>query len=175
MQRAKTAFTTCTNATVGLTSQSVTGTYLDPTGLYNMGARSYNAHLARFTTTDPSGQETNPYLYAAGDPINYNDPTGLFRWDVALGAGLVGALALAAGTALGGPILGGAMSGCAGTAVGEAISGAPGGDVAKGCVVGGCPYVCGQAVWLTMRAWMTRVGTRYRCGGWVGRLAWRAM
>ncbi|MEU2956591.1 RHS repeat domain-containing protein [Streptomyces xanthochromogenes] len=122
------------------------GTYLDPTGLYKMGARSYDPNLARFTTTDPSGQETNPYLYAAGDPINYNDPTGLFRWDVALGAGLVGALALAAGTALGGPILGGAMSGCAGTAVGEAISGAPGGDVAKGCVVGGIFGAIGGAL-----------------------------
>ncbi|MYS07603.1 hypothetical protein GTW71_14425, partial [Streptomyces sp. SID6041] len=26
---------------------------------------------------DPSGQETNPYLYAAGDPINHTDPNGL--------------------------------------------------------------------------------------------------
>ncbi|WP_435866954.1 RHS repeat-associated core domain-containing protein [Streptomyces xanthochromogenes] len=53
------------------------GTYLDPTGLYKMGARSYDPNLARFTTTDPSGQENNPYLYAAGDPINQTDPIGL--------------------------------------------------------------------------------------------------
>ncbi|MFD7219315.1 hypothetical protein ACFWAU_36970, partial [Streptomyces cyaneofuscatus] len=31
----------------------------------------------RFTTPDPSGQEQNPYLYAAGDPVNRIDPTGL--------------------------------------------------------------------------------------------------
>ncbi|WP_345261943.1 RHS repeat-associated core domain-containing protein, partial [Streptomyces hundungensis] len=53
------------------------GTYLDPTGLYKMGARSYDPNLARFTTTDPSGQETNAYLYAEGDPINRIDPSGL--------------------------------------------------------------------------------------------------
>ncbi|MEU8295181.1 RHS repeat-associated core domain-containing protein [Streptomyces pseudogriseolus] len=33
--------------------------------------------LGRFTQPDPSGQETNPYLYAGGDPINRMDPTGL--------------------------------------------------------------------------------------------------
>ncbi|MFH0248178.1 hypothetical protein ACG5V6_08120 [Streptomyces chitinivorans] len=27
--------------------------------------------MGRFTQPDPSGQETNPYLYAAGAPINY--------------------------------------------------------------------------------------------------------
>ncbi|GAA3643402.1 RHS repeat-associated core domain-containing protein [Streptomyces chitinivorans] len=54
-----------------------TGTYLDPTGLYKMGARYYDPHLGRFTQPDPSGQETNPYLYATGDPVNNIDPTGL--------------------------------------------------------------------------------------------------
>ncbi|MFJ3539615.1 RHS repeat-associated core domain-containing protein [Streptomyces sp. NPDC090109] len=53
------------------------GAYLDPTGLYKMGARYYDPHLGRFTQPDPSGQETNPYLYATGDPINHTDPTGL--------------------------------------------------------------------------------------------------
>ncbi|WSR95887.1 hypothetical protein OG728_02135 [Streptomyces microflavus] len=33
--------------------------------------------MSRFTTPDPSGQEQNPYLYAAGDPVNRMDPTGL--------------------------------------------------------------------------------------------------
>ncbi|MFJ3767239.1 RHS repeat-associated core domain-containing protein [Streptomyces sp. NPDC090082] len=53
------------------------GAYLDPTGLYKMGARYYDPALGRFTQPDPSGQEKNPYLYATGDPINHTDPTGL--------------------------------------------------------------------------------------------------
>ncbi|MFG3492840.1 RHS repeat-associated core domain-containing protein [Streptomyces sp. NPDC047972] len=44
---------------------------------YKMGARYYDPHLGHFTQPDPSGQETNPYLYATGDPINRIDPTGL--------------------------------------------------------------------------------------------------
>jgi hypothetical protein len=32
----------------------------------------------RFTQPDPSGQETNTYLYAEGDPVNHADPNGLF-------------------------------------------------------------------------------------------------
>ncbi|MFC8870227.1 RHS repeat-associated core domain-containing protein [Streptomyces sp. NPDC057148] len=53
------------------------GAYADPTGLYKMGHRYYDPTLGRFTQPDPSGQETNPYLYAAGDPINNSDPSGL--------------------------------------------------------------------------------------------------
>ncbi|MEU7088101.1 RHS repeat-associated core domain-containing protein [Streptomyces achromogenes] len=59
-----------------------TSAYLDPTGLYKMGARYYDPNLGRFTQPDPSGQEQNPYLYAAGDPVNGTDPTGLSAWDV---------------------------------------------------------------------------------------------
>ncbi|MFH9713083.1 RHS repeat-associated core domain-containing protein [Streptomyces luteogriseus] len=54
-----------------------TGAYLDPTGLYKMGHRYYDPTLGRFTQPDPSGQETNPYLYAAGDFVNNVDPSGL--------------------------------------------------------------------------------------------------
>ncbi|WP_256332934.1 RHS repeat-associated core domain-containing protein [Streptomyces sp. 2131.1] len=58
------------------------GAYNDPTGLYEMGARYYDPTLGRFTQPDPSGQETNSYLYATGDPINHTDPSGLFSvWD----------------------------------------------------------------------------------------------
>ncbi|SHN38509.1 RHS repeat-associated core domain-containing protein, partial [Actinacidiphila paucisporea] len=52
------------------------GAYLDPTGLYKMGARYYDPTLARFTQTDPSGQETNPYAAFGGDPVNHTDPNG---------------------------------------------------------------------------------------------------
>ncbi|NEE19645.1 RHS repeat-associated core domain-containing protein [Streptomyces sp. SID7499] len=70
------------------------GTYLDPTGLYKMGHRYYDPTLGRFTQPDPSGQETNPYLYADGDPISNIDPTGLF----ALGGTLAAAGASIAAT-----------------------------------------------------------------------------
>ncbi|MFJ7416737.1 RHS repeat-associated core domain-containing protein [Streptomyces sp. NPDC098077] len=53
------------------------GGYQDPTGLYHFAARFYDPNIGRFTTPDPSGQEQNPYLYAAGDPVNNIDPTGL--------------------------------------------------------------------------------------------------
>ncbi|MET9800116.1 RHS repeat-associated core domain-containing protein [Streptomyces sp. NPDC006368] len=53
------------------------GGYRDPTGLYHLGARYYDPHTVRFTQLDPSGKETNPYLYAEGDPLNRIDPSGL--------------------------------------------------------------------------------------------------
>ncbi|MGW0669844.1 RHS repeat-associated core domain-containing protein [Streptomyces sp. NPDC002746] len=58
------------------------GAYQDPTQLYKMGARYYDTNLGRFTQPDPSGQETNPYLYAGGgDPVNHTDPSGLSFFD----------------------------------------------------------------------------------------------
>jgi RHS repeat-associated protein len=75
-----------------------TGTYLDPSGLYKMGARYYDPQLGRFTQPDPSGKEKNSYLYAAGDPINNTDPSGLLSLGEGLtragqAVGLAGALA----------------------------------------------------------------------------------
>lgn len=46
------------------------------TGLYRYGVRWYDPNTGRFTTPDPTTQETNPYLYAAGNPIEHTDPTG---------------------------------------------------------------------------------------------------
>nr|WP_240448995.1 RHS repeat-associated core domain-containing protein [Streptomyces harenosi] len=54
-----------------------TGTYLDPSGLYKMGARYYDPLPGHFTQPDPSGRESNLYAYAAGDPVNRIDPSGL--------------------------------------------------------------------------------------------------
>ncbi|CAM5562759.1 hypothetical protein SCALM49S_09159 [Streptomyces californicus] len=47
--------------------------------MYKMGARYYDPDLGRFTQPDPSGQEANPYLYAAS-LVNRTDPTGLFSF-----------------------------------------------------------------------------------------------
>lgn len=54
-----------------------TSGYLDNTSyLYKLGQRYYDTNLARFTQTDPSGQEANLYAYTAGDPVNKSDPSG---------------------------------------------------------------------------------------------------
>ncbi|MCX5387499.1 RHS repeat-associated core domain-containing protein [Streptomyces sp. NBC_00083] len=110
------------------------GTYLDPTGLYKMGARSYDPNLARFTTTDPSGQETNPYLYAAGDPVNNSDPTGLSFWSSVRKIGFA-SIGGAIGGAVTGAIAGcvvGAEIGCLPTALVGAFGGGTAGAATKG-------------------------------------------
>ncbi|MDP9440900.1 MAG: RHS repeat-associated core domain-containing protein [Actinomycetota bacterium] len=68
------------------------------TGLYKFGARYYDPNLGRWTQTDPAGAG-HPYLYAAGNPVNFVDPSGLV--DVAgididkFGAAVSAAFALA--------------------------------------------------------------------------------
>ncbi|MFI9617037.1 RHS repeat-associated core domain-containing protein [Streptomyces sp. NPDC052023] len=52
------------------------GGYQDPTGVYHLQHRYYDANIGRFTQPDLSGQEKNPYLYAEGDPVNRIDPDG---------------------------------------------------------------------------------------------------
>lgn len=37
--------------------------------------------IGRFTQADPSWQESNRYLYAGANPINYTNPTGQFLED----------------------------------------------------------------------------------------------
>jgi RHS repeat-associated protein len=94
-----------------------TGAYLDTSGLYQMGARYYDRTTNRFTQTDPSGKETNPYLYTAGEPVNRIDPRGLFGYNSFIeGVGhLLGAVAAAYGAGAGiatcGPSIG---AGCIG-------------------------------------------------------------
>ncbi len=57
------------------------GGFLEPhTGLVRFGARDYDPSLGRFTTRDPilfDGGQSNLYLYAAGDPVNRQDPSGM--------------------------------------------------------------------------------------------------
>src|SRR5690606_36053407 len=48
-------------------------------GLYYNRARWYDANTGRFLSEDPlqfEGGDANLYRYAAGDPVNFLDPTG---------------------------------------------------------------------------------------------------
>ena len=72
-----------------ITSESAPGTFpfafggglSDPnTGLVHLGARDYDPMTGRWTAPDPiafAGGDTNLYRYAAGDPVNDSDPSGL--------------------------------------------------------------------------------------------------
>jgi RHS repeat-associated protein len=56
------------------------GLYDADTALVRFGARDYDAEAARWTAKDPlalGGGDTNLYVYAAGSPVTYADPTGL--------------------------------------------------------------------------------------------------
>ncbi|WP_353651230.1 RHS repeat-associated core domain-containing protein [Nakamurella sp. A5-74] len=98
-----------------------TGAYTNPTtGLVHLQNRYYDPTLGRFTQTDPSGQEDNPYTYTDNDPINRTDPNGL-DWFEAAAIGIVAGLV---GIATGGLALGAA-------AVVTAV------DVGAAAVVGG--------------------------------------
>jgi RHS repeat-associated protein len=55
----------------------------DATGTYYRRNRSYDPNTARFTQEDPIGLAggMNLYGFAAGDPVNYSDPFGLWCED----------------------------------------------------------------------------------------------
>ncbi|MBI4583456.1 MAG: Ig-like domain-containing protein [Planctomycetes bacterium] len=57
------------------------GMYSDPGGLICMRAREYSPSLGRFLQPDPAGtiDSLNLYAYAGNDPIDFADPTGLYR------------------------------------------------------------------------------------------------
>jgi RHS repeat-associated protein len=56
-----------------------TGREPDDTGLVYYRARFYDPSIGRFTQRDPIGMSdgVNLYAYVKGNPINFNDPTGL--------------------------------------------------------------------------------------------------
>jgi RHS repeat-associated protein len=64
------------DSTVVTNSLRYIGQHLDGDGVYKLGARYYDTRLGRFTQMDPSGQESHPYAYVDGDPINKIDPSG---------------------------------------------------------------------------------------------------
>ncbi len=52
-----------------------------PSGVVEMGARSYVPQLGRFLQPDPRpGGSANAYTYTFGDPVNSLDPSGEFTW-----------------------------------------------------------------------------------------------
>jgi RHS repeat-associated protein len=58
------------------------GDFLAAVGLSQLGARLYDPVLGRFLSRDPlpvtdSASRSNPYGFAANDPVNATDPTGL--------------------------------------------------------------------------------------------------
>ncbi|KXK15371.1 MAG: YD repeat-/RHS repeat-containing protein [Chloroflexi bacterium OLB14] len=53
-----------------------TGEQLDSSGLTYLRARYYNPLDGRFLTIDPSRLESNLYVYAMANPVNYIDPSG---------------------------------------------------------------------------------------------------
>ncbi len=57
-----------------------TGQVMDKeSGLYYYNARYYDPDTARFLTPDPAMDGVNHYTYVNGNPIKYNDPTGLWK------------------------------------------------------------------------------------------------
>jgi RHS repeat-associated protein len=54
-----------------------------PSGVIDMGARSYVPQLGRFLQTDPiAGGSANAYAYTFGDPVNTSDPSGAYTASV---------------------------------------------------------------------------------------------
>ena len=64
------------------TDRRFTGQREDATGLYYYGARYYDPQLGQFLSPDTLVPDPtmlidyNRYLYARGNPLKYNDPTG---------------------------------------------------------------------------------------------------
>ncbi len=112
------------------------GEYLDPTGLYHLGARQYDPSIGRFTSTDPKPTPLkqplmSSYLYADDVPTLLTDPTGMgaigntcgsiWCWGKQVAAPYVSACAKGAGAGLIGAVLtaGAASEGIVGGCVEE--------------------------------------------------------
>jgi RHS repeat-associated protein len=108
----------------------------EETGLYEFGARYYAPWLARWISPDPViiGNGTNAYVYAANNPVKYNDPTGMYEWPswktvaVVAAVVVVGTVVTIATAGAAGPVVAAAVAsiGVSGTAA----------TVATGVVVG---------------------------------------
>jgi len=129
--------------------------YDDATGLYRTDTRWYDPTTGRFTQPDTTAYETNPYLYAAGNPSNATDRSGKKSigdavGDVAgevAGAGL-GLVSKAGPVGLGVALAGGCIAGVAAEGIGNYIDGerTSGGDVALSCASVAAAGFIGRAV-----------------------------
>ncbi len=108
----------------GFVSVGFAGGLSDPdTKLIRFGARDYDPEVGRWTARDPIGFEGGSgslYVYVDSDPINSNDPSGLFFLPGCIAGGLAGGF------------MGGA-SALAGAAAGQAATG--------GCKIRWAPVV----------------------------------
>ena len=60
----------------------------DSTQMYYVRGRWYDPTTHRFASEDPAGQGLNLYTFAAGDPVNGSDPTGMAYCSATGGCGL---------------------------------------------------------------------------------------
>jgi RHS repeat-associated protein len=57
--------------------------WIEALGLYDYNARLYDPVTARFLSPDPKDETPSPYMYVAGDPVDYVDPDGrIFKYVV---------------------------------------------------------------------------------------------
>ncbi|XKK38829.1 hypothetical protein HFP72_31000 [Nocardiopsis sp. ARC36] len=102
-----------------------TGAYQFQDGTVHLAHRFHSTFTLGFTQPDPSRQELNNYAYAACDPVNNTDPTGLFglppcatAW-IGMSASVVGLVVSLSGTV---PTGGAALAGVGASIVGYWVS-----------------------------------------------------
>ncbi|GAA1446319.1 hypothetical protein GCM10009602_32630 [Nocardiopsis tropica] len=83
----------------GLSPFGFTGAYQFQDGTVHLAHRFHSTFTLGFTQPDPSRQELNNHAYAACDPINNTDPTGLNACNLVTLVGIVATGAALAGAA----------------------------------------------------------------------------
>ncbi|MDP2810074.1 MAG: RHS repeat-associated core domain-containing protein [Rhodocyclaceae bacterium] len=78
-----------TQASGSIPTYGYTGREPDASGMIFYRARYYHPGLGRFASRDPIGMQggINPYAYAGGNPVGFNDPSGLLAkqtWNTAV-------------------------------------------------------------------------------------------